>query len=260
MARLLHSGVEDARPCPYLPGVRASLEHRVLLDVTPGEADELLDRGWRHFGPGWFRPACGTCTACLSTRIIASEFVPSRSQRRARRRASRLRVEIGEPGVDRERLALFHAWQRDRVQSRGWEWAPFAVKDYWMRFAFATPFSREVAYYDDDAGGRLVMVSICDETPRAWSAAFCFYDPAHARMSPGIANILELIAIARRNGQRHVYLGYCVLDCQSLRYKAAFRPHETLVGFPLDDETPRWLREAEWAESEKTAGRQLELW
>jgi len=256
MARLLHRSVEDARPCPYLPGVAASLEHRVLLDVEPAEADDLLDRGWRHFGPGWFRPACGGCAACLSTRILASDFVPSRSQRRVQRRARHLRVEVTEPVFDREHLALFHAWQRDRVMVRGWEPAAFGAKDYWMRFTFAAPFAREVVYYDDEADGRLVMVSICDETPRAWSAVFCFYDPAYRRISPGIANILNLIDLARANGQRHVYLGYCVLDCQSLRYKAAFRPQETLLGMPADDEAPRWVRGAVGAgvESEESSG------
>jgi leucyl-tRNA---protein transferase len=245
MARLLHRTVEDARPCPYLPGIAASLEHRVLLDVTPSEADELFDRGWRHFGPGWFRPACRTCSACLSTRILAAEFSPSRSQRRVQRRAVRLRAVVGEPVYDRSRLALFHAWQHDRVQARGWEPASFGAKDYWMRFTFATPFAREIAFYDDDADGRLMMVSICDETPRSWSAVFCFYDPAYQRISPGIANILKLMELAQQRGQRHVYLGYCVLDCQSLRYKAAFRPQETLVGLPGDDEAPRWVRNDE---------------
>ena len=254
MARLLHRSVEDARPCPYLHGVSASLEHRVLLDVAPAEADELLNRGWRHFGPGWFRPACASCTACLSTRILAAEFTPSRSQRRVQRRAHGLRAKVGEPVFDREHLALFHAWQRDRVQARGWEPAAFGAKDYWMRFTFAAPFAREIAYYDDEADGRLVMVSICDETPRAWSAIFCFYDPTYHRMSPGIANILKLMDLARANGQPHVYLGYCVLACQSLRYKAAFRPQETLVGLPGDDEEPRWVRGVVGSASEESLG------
>jgi arginyl-tRNA--protein-N-Asp/Glu arginylyltransferase len=260
MARLLHSSVEEARPCPYLPGMPASLEHRVLLDVAPAEADELLDRGWRHFGPGWFRPACGTCQACMSTRILAQEFTPSRSQRRVLRRTRHLRVEISEPCFDKTRFSLFHAWQNDRIRARGWERAAFTPKDYWMRFTFATPSARELAYYDDEAGGRLMMVSICDETPNAWSAVFCFYDPAYARLSPGIANILRLMELARANGQRHVYLGYCVLDCPSLRYKDAFRPHETLVGLPGDDDEPRWVRTDTMAVVEKTPGVQLELW
>jgi arginyl-tRNA--protein-N-Asp/Glu arginylyltransferase len=260
MARLLHRSVEEARPCPYLAGMPASLEHRVLLDVTAEEADDLFDRGWRHFGPGWFRPVCQTCSACLSTRILAQEFAPSRSQRRVARRSRHLRAVVREPTYDRARLALFHTWQRDRVQTRGWEPAPFGAKDYWMRFTFATPFAREIAYYDDDAGGRLMMVSLCDETPRSWSAAFCFYDPAYHRISPGIANILRLLELAQAGGQRHVYLGYCVLDCQSLRYKAAFHPQETLVGLPTDEEDPRWVREAGPARGTASTRVQLELW
>jgi len=146
------------------------------------------------------------------------------------------------------------------VQTRGWEPAPFGAKDYWMRFTFQTPFAREIAYYDDDAGGRLMMVSLCDETPRSWSAAFCFYDPAYHRISPGIANILRLLELAQTGGQRHVYLGYCVLDCQSLRYKAAFHPQETLVGLPTDEEDPRWVREARPARGTAGSRVQLELW
>jgi arginine-tRNA-protein transferase len=225
-----------------LPDVPASLEHRVMLDVSPDEAEELLCRGWRHFGPGWFRPACPGCHACLSTRIVVNAFSPSRGQRRVQRLARHLRVEIGKPIIDEARLDLFHTWQRDRVQARGWEMSELSVQDYFMRFAFPTTVAREVAYYDPGDNDRLVMVSICDETPQAWSALFCFYDPAHARLSPGIANILTLVKIARATSRPFVYLGYCVLACQSLRYKAAFHPQELLVGLPGDHELPRWER------------------
>ena len=167
MARLLHSGIEDPRPCSYLPGVPATLEHRVMLDVSPGEADALLCRGWRHFGPGWFRPACAGCQACLSTRIVVDGFTPSRGQRRVQRLASRLRVEVGKPIINEARLNLFHTWQRDRVEARGWESSELSVQDYFMRFAFPSLVAREVAYYDPQADNRLVMVSICDETPQA---------------------------------------------------------------------------------------------
>lgn len=175
-------------------------------------------------------------------RIVVDEFRPSRSQRRIWRRPHRLRAEVGRPVVDEERLKLFHAWQRNRVEERGWEFSHLSLQDYFMRFAFPTAVAREVAFYDDDAGGRLVMVSICDETPRAWSAIFCFYDPVYAAISPGVLNILCLVDRARSSGRPFVYLGYCVLDCPSLRYKASFHAQELLVGFPADDESPHWRR------------------
>jgi arginine-tRNA-protein transferase len=212
-----------------------------MLDVAPKEADDLLCRGWRHFGPGWFRPSCAGCQACLSTRIVVDEFTPSRSQRRSQHRARNLRAEIGEPIIDEARLQLFHTWQRERVESRAWEPAQLSEQDYFMRFAFPSAVAREVAYYDTDADDRLVMVAICDETPQAWSAVFCFYDPGYARMSPGIANILRLVDIARATSRRFVYLGYLVLACQSLRYKADFHTQEVLVGLPGDRDTPRWV-------------------
>ena len=240
MARLVHTSIEEPRPCPYLTDPMASLEHRVLLDVSPEEADDLFDRGWSHFGPSWFRPACHGCQACISTRIPVNGFVASTSQRRARRRAATLRAEIGEPHIDNARIELFHAWHENRAHMRGWEPALLDEKDYFMQFAFPTAIAREVAYYDNAADGRLVMVSICDETPKTWNAVFCFYDPRIGRMSPGVANILTLVDIARARGQRHVHLGYRVSDCPSLRYKAAFHAQEILPRLPDDSEQPCW--------------------
>jgi arginine-tRNA-protein transferase len=211
-----------------------------MLDVSPEEADDLFDRGWRHFGPSWFRPVCSGCQACVSTRIAVDVFAPSKSQRRAQHRAAGLRVEIGEPCIDAARISLFHTWHSNRVEMRGWEPAIFDEKDYFMQFAFPTAIAREVAYYDEKAGGRLVMVAICDETPKAWNAVLCFYDPLLGRCSPGIANILSLIAIARRGGKPYVHLGYRVADCPSLRYKSAFRPQEVLLRLPHDGESPSW--------------------
>jgi arginyl-tRNA--protein-N-Asp/Glu arginylyltransferase len=78
-------------------------------------------------------------------------------------------------------------------------------------------------------------------TPRAWSAIYFFYDPAVARLSPGVANVMLCLALARQRGIPHVYLGYRVLGCPSMRYKATFRPHELLRGRPGPDEEPRWV-------------------
>ncbi len=89
--------------------------------------------------------------------------------------------------------------------------------------------------------GRLVGVGICDETESAWSAVYFFHDPAYARFSLGVNHVLTLIARARAEGKRHVYLGYRVLGCFSMRYKAGFLPHQLLQGRPDAREAPQWL-------------------
>ncbi|PTL77978.1 arginyltransferase [Vitiosangium sp. GDMCC 1.1324] len=242
MAIILGHSVEPPGPCNYLPDQRSSLEQLVMQGVTPEEYERMLVRGWRRFGPLYFRPACQACTECVSLRIPTDTFQPNRSQRRARAACAHFRVEVGPPRVDETRLELYRAWHAEREQTREWDASPLGMREYFLQFAFPHPAAREVAYYDDTAEGgpRLVGLGICDETPHAWSAVYFFYDPAYARCSPGSANVVFQVELARARGIPHVYLGYRVQGCASLRYKGTFRPHELLEGRPDPDEAPHW--------------------
>lgn len=244
MARLLKQFVERPRACSYVAGRLASLEYKLMVDIDPVELEAMLERGWRRFGPAYFRPACSPCGECVSLRIPVATFTPSRGQRRVVRQRAALRAMVGPVRVDEERLALYAAWHAGREQARGWEASPLDEEDYAAQFGFPHLCAREVAYYDDaaavDGRPRLVGVGLCDETPRAWSAIYFFYDPAYAACSPGVRHVLTLTALARAQGKAHVYLGFRVADCPSMRYKALFRPHELLQGRPAMDEAPVW--------------------
>src|SRR5580704_11993049 len=135
--RLLEKMVEKPHPCAYLPSQRASLDVRVMLDVTGEEMDALLERGWRRFGPIYFRPACASCAECVSLRVVAARFSPSKSQRRAARACSRLRRVIGPPRVDDARLELYTKWHAGRERARGWESNEQSRERYALEFAFA---------------------------------------------------------------------------------------------------------------------------
>jgi arginine-tRNA-protein transferase len=244
LARLLQRLVESPRPCSYLGGELASLVHEILIEVEPAEMELLLEHGWRRFGPVYFRPACGSCRACISLRVPVATFRPSRGQRRAQRRGMALRAEVGPVRVDASRLALHARWHAAREHARGWEAAPLSAEDYARQFGFPHPCGREIAYFDDHPlvgeAPRLVGVGLCDETPRAYSAIYFFHDPDYARWSPGVVHILNLLDLARRQGKAHVYLGFQIDGCASMRYKAAFLPNERLEGRPGADETPTW--------------------
>jgi leucyl-tRNA---protein transferase len=238
MPRLLKRFVEKPRRCGYLPDRLASLDNRVMLDVSPTDLEAMLIRGWRRFGPFYFRPACVPCTECVPIRIPVDRFAPTTSQLRAQRRARRFRMEVGTPTVDEARLALYRLWHAQREVARTWEPSELDAEEYHQQFAFPHPAAVELAFYD---GERLVGVSICDVTPHAWSAVYFFYDPQIARLSPGVANVMACVELARAQGIPHVYLGFRVLECPSMRYKAGFRPHELLEGRPGFDEAPRWV-------------------
>lgn len=225
----------------YLETERARQDVRVMIDVTPDEYEELLVRGYRRFGPVYFRPACTACSECVSLRIPTATFAPTKSQRRAAKACSGLRVEVARPRVDDERLALFARWHAAREDARGWDPSPTDRQSYFQSFAYPHPCAREVGFYDDEAGGKLVGVGIADETPHAWSAVYFFSEPSYAKRSLGVANVFLQVEIARSRSIPFVYLGFRVEGCASLKYKAGYRPHELLVGRPELDEEPIWL-------------------
>jgi arginyl-tRNA--protein-N-Asp/Glu arginylyltransferase len=159
LARLLQQLVEPPRECSYLPEREAQLEIRVQIDVSAAELEEMLVRGWRRFGPVYFRPACTGCGECVTLRVDVAKFVASTSQRRAVKNASRLRRIIGRPVVDEERLALYHRWHEQREDARGWDASSLDAERYAMDFAFAHPAAREAAFRDPENGDRLVSGS-----------------------------------------------------------------------------------------------------
>lgn len=238
MARLVRHFIEEPRACSYLPQIKAALEYRLMVDVTPTELQALIVRGWRRFGPAYFRPACASCMECVSIRLDVHRFEPTDSQRRAHKRSKRFRVELGRPRIDEDRLALHAAWHGTREDARGWEPTQLTEDEYATQFAFPSSTGREMAWYD---GSRLVALGLIDVTADCLSAAYFFYDPVIARLSPGVGNVMGCVELARELGAQHVYLGYRVDGCPSLTYKGSFRPHELLMGRPGLDESPVWL-------------------
>ncbi len=235
--RLVRQFIEEPRTCSYLADRQASLEYRLMVDVSPPELEEMLIRGWRRFGPAYFRPACSPCTACDSIRLDVHRFAPTPSQHRALRRAKRFTAELGRPRIDAARLALHERWHHTREDARGWEPTALTEEEYATQFAFPSTTGKELAWYDGD---RLVAIGLLDVTPNCVSAAYFFYDTDIARLSPGVGNVMMSVELARELGCQHVYLGYRVEGCASLKYKGLFRPYEVLDGRPGFEEPPVW--------------------
>ena len=238
MRTVLAHFVEEPRACSYLGDREAALECRIMTGVGVDELESLLVRGWRRQGPLYFRPACAACRECVSLRIPVARFRPTRSQKRALDACRGLRVVLERPRVDAERLALYAAWHAGRETARDWLPSPIDEKAYAIQFAYPHPAAWELTLRDGD---RIVALTLCDVTRGAWSAIYAFHSPGAAPMSPGVASVLTAIGLARDRGIPHVYLGYHVAGCPSMRYKSGFRPHELLQGLPGPDEEPRWV-------------------
>jgi arginine-tRNA-protein transferase len=236
MAReLWHATLDE--PCPYLADVAATTDYRILADVAPEEHEAMIVRGWRRFGTQYFRPCCAGCAECVSLRVPVATFQPTKSQRRAWRKSGHLRVKIGRPQADEERVALFHAWHAMRENTRGWKPTTMTLREYALTFCTPNACAREMSFFD---GERLVAIGHSDVTPRAVSSIYFFYHPDVSECSLGVASVLFEIEGARRLGCPHLYLGYRVSSCPSTAYKSQYGPHELLQGRPESDEEPVW--------------------
>lgn len=236
--RLLQHRISGPEQCPYLPAATQTTESLLMTSVNPAELERLLQLGWRRFGPLYFRPVCASCNECVPVRVPVAGFNPSPNLRRVLKRAQSVRVQIGTPRVDDERLALYRRWHASRESERGWKPDTVDVEAYAMQFCFPHPAAREYAYY---VGDTLAGIGIMDEMPSSLSAVYFYFEPALDALSLGTFNVLTSLAQARATGKAHVYLGYRVEDCASLRYKGRFRPQERLEGRPDTGDEPRWV-------------------
>jgi hypothetical protein len=70
-------------PCPYLPGQEERKVFTHLVGERAPELNNLLTHGgFRRSQSIAYRPACERCRACVSVRVIADEFRPTRNMRR----------------------------------------------------------------------------------------------------------------------------------------------------------------------------------
>jgi leucyl-tRNA---protein transferase len=225
--------------CSYLPGRTAALTYRIMTDLPPHLYDELLRRGWRRFGDEFFRPACPACVQCRSLRLPVGEFIPSRSQRRTLRQNAQIQVVVQAPTVTATHLQLFNAYHADMHRRKGWPFRRTEERAYRQQFLRGEwAFAREFLYY---AGDRLLGVGLADVTATALSSVYFFHDPVWRPRAPGVFSILRQAAYARQQGLRYHYLGYWVPGSPSMDYKAQYRPHELLLGYPADTEEPHWI-------------------
>src|SRR5271156_5726843 len=98
-------------PCPYLPGreERKVFAHLPLLEGAAVN-DSLTQGGFRRSQNIAYRPACESCSACVSARIPAGDYIFSRSERRVLTRNETLARHVVEAEATREQFELLRRY------------------------------------------------------------------------------------------------------------------------------------------------------
>lgn len=223
-------------PCPYLPGKEERKVFTHLVGERAASLNDLLTHGgFRRSQSIAYRPACETCRACISVRVIVDEFRPSRNMRRVLDRNSDIAGEMRAMVPTSEQYSVFRAYLDSRHHDGGM--ADMTVLDYAMMVEDSHVKSRMVEYrrrgpdtgINSRGSGELIAAALTDVLKDGLSMVYSFFDPEQQDRSLGTFMILDHIERARRMGLPYVYLGYWVSGSRKMDYKARFRPQERLT-------------------------------
>lgn len=219
----------DEYPCSYLPQRFARSQVVVSANTVNGDNyQSLLDQGFRRSGLYVYRPKCNGCSACQSLRIPVETFSPSRSQRRAQNRWSRLKASAHDLFFSAEHFELYQRYQQSRHADG--DMAQDGEAQYRQFLLKSQVNSLLIEFRDPSAGNKLVMVSAIDQTTLGLSAVYTFFDTSPEYSGLGTFNVLWQIDLAHRLGLPYVYLGYWIEASPKMAYKSKFSPAEILYG------------------------------
>jgi len=223
--------VTSPSPCPYLPG---KSERKVFTELKGPHADDLNEAlgriGFRRSQTVAYRPSCVDCRACVSVRVAAQEFAPSKTQSRNLKRNLDLVTSECRPWATAEQFDLLQKYLGQRHPGGGM--VGMDEVDY-ADMVEHTPVSSYLTEYREPADGivpgRLVGACLTDRQSDGLSMIYSFYDPEHeARSGLGNYIILDHIRRAAEEGLPYVYLGYWVDGAARMQYKVRYRPLERL--------------------------------
>jgi len=222
-------------PCPYLGGKEERKVFTHLVGERAGELNNILTHGgFRRSQSIAYRPACDGCRACVSVRVIADDFLPTRGMRRILKRNADITGEMRVAIPTSEQYSVFRAYLDSRHRDGGM--ADMTVLDYAMMVEDSHIETRIVEYRRRTAdaaaaahSGDLVAVALTDVLSDGLSMVYSFFEPDEATRSLGTLMVLDHIERARRMGLAYVYLGYWVRGSRKMDYKCRFLPQERLT-------------------------------
>jgi arginine-tRNA-protein transferase len=217
--------------CSYLPGKTARSQvatpaHLINVDLY----GELVNAGFRRSGLYTYRPYCDECNACIATRILVKEFIPSRSQGRAWKKHLGLQSRVLNLGYQEEHYQLYQHYQNERHAGGEMDQEN---QDQYMQFLLQSRVNSRIVEFRDGPNdtdpGRLRIVSMIDILEHGISSVYTFFDTTTSATSFGTYSILWQIAQALELNLPYLYLGYYIKDSDKMSYKAKFQPIEGLM-------------------------------
>ena len=177
----------------------------------------------------------------MAVRIPVDRFAPDRSQRRCLARNADVELRVLPAQRTDEQLALYRRYLAARHAGGGMDGHGAAEFEQFLIGRWSEGRFLELRQRVEHGRGPLLAVAVTDVIDTALSAVYTFYDPDHAARGLGTLAVLKQLEWARREGRRHLYLGYWIDGHGKMDYKRRFRPLEAFDGRhwrDLDDGDP----------------------
>jgi arginine-tRNA-protein transferase len=215
---------EHSHPCSYLPGRTATEDAWLVWRLSPAAYHELMDRGFRRSGNILYRPTCDGCRKCVPIRLEAAGFRASKSQRKALARNRDVSMRVMEPELTAEKHDVYSRYLAAQ-HARSPQGADIeSMREFLYSSCVATV---EIEYRD--SAGKLLGASLCDVSRRSLSSVYHYFDPEEARRGLGVFSIVREIELCVERGIPWYYLGYWIEGCDTMDYKARYKPHQLLI-------------------------------
>lgn len=225
-------------PCPYLNEMASRSAYKYVFDSTFTLNTILTEHGYRRFGRYYSKPICQDCNKCLSIRIDATNFIFTKSAKKAIKRNKNTISYISSPICDEDHIKLYRKYHLYMKDKKDWKFYDLSYQKYYELYVEgAGDFGKEISYYDKE---KLICVDLIDFVKNGISSIYCYYDPDYSWYSLGKFSLLRQIMMAKSNELRWIYLGFYVKDCPSLSYKGEYKPFESLKEYVDIDKECVW--------------------
>lgn len=203
--------------------------------LDPGELDNFLERGWFRMGQTIFTTNFlhfkDRFYSAVWLRIVLSEFVIDKIQKKLAKQNSIFRTEIKKISIDPVKEILFAAYR----QSVSFE-ASASLHTLMFGKAQHTVYDTlEVNIYDEN---KLIAVGFFDVGATSAAGITCFYDPAYKKYSLGKYLIFQKIEYCRLLNLKYFYPGYFVPGYSFFDYKLGIGTHNLQY---LELRSSHWL-------------------
>ncbi len=213
-------------PCPYLKG---RIERKVFTHLTYPFAiplnNSLTHGGFRRSQNIAYKPNCEACSACISVRVNAQDFVANDSFKRIIKRNQDVKAVHLPPRTDKTQYALLKKYLDRRHENGGMN--EMTADDYMAMVEDTVVDTHLIEYIAPDK--RLLGVALIDRLSDGLSMVYSFFDPDEKTRSLGSFMILDQITRTRKAGLNYLYLGYWIEGCRKMMYKKRFKPIEKLT-------------------------------